>query len=401
MEGAAFHQGETLLKNSALSLRRARWAVAAFFFINGSVVGAWVPHVPDRARALGLNPAQLGAILLSAGLGSVIAMPLAGILTGRFGSRAVTAVAASVFPVALAFVVLTPTSLLMALSLLCFGMAGAAMDVAMNSQGVLVEEHLGRRTISLFHALYSLGGVAGSAITSAALSQRVSPGLLTLLTSATLLLSAVVAGRFLLPHLDEHPHPRPHALRPHGRLLLLGILAFSSMVSEGAVADWSGIFLRAVRGLGEGVVGYGFTAFAAAMVTGRLTGDRVVARIGEKQALRFGGLLGIAGLLAVLFCPQFSLNIAGFALLGLGLANSSPILYRAAGKIPGVPPGAGIATTVGIGYAGLLAGPPALGFVGHAAGISRIFVVLTGLCLMLALAAPLVSGAAPKKLQEP
>jgi predicted MFS family arabinose efflux permease len=368
----------------------ARWAVAVFFFVNGGTVGAWVPHVPDRARVLGLNPAQLGAVLLAGGLGAVIAMPLAGALTGRYGSRAVITVSASLFPIALMAVVLSPSSLLMALSLLLFGMTGAAMDVAMNSHGVLVEERLGRRTISLFHALYSLGGVAGSAITSAALSRGLAPRNIVLAIAAALLLAVFAASRFLLPHAEEPSHPREHALRPHGRLLLLGVLAFSTMVSEGAVADWSGLFLRMVRGLGPGIVGYGFTAFSAAMVTGRLTGDRTVAYLGELQALRIGGLLGIAGLLTVLVFPQLPLAIAGFTLLGFGLANASPVLYRASGKIPGVPSGAGIATTVGIGYAGLLAGPPALGFVGHAAGISRIFVVLIGLCTLLTIAAPLV-----------
>jgi predicted MFS family arabinose efflux permease len=375
-------------------VRNARRAVAAFFFINGSTVGAWVPHVPDRARQLGLNPAQLGAVLLCAGLGSVIAMPLAGALIGRYGSRAVCTIAALLFPVMLSSIVLAPSTVLMAAALLFFGMSGAAMDVSMNSHGVLVEEHLGRRTISLFHALYSLGGVAGSAFTSAALSRGFGTRGVVLATTAALLATALAADRFLLPHTKASPHEsRPHALRPHGRLLMLGVLAFSTMVSEGAVADWSGIFLRTIRGLGPGVVGYGFTAFSAAMVTGRLTGDRVVAYLGESQALRFGGLLGVAGLSTVLLCPQLPLTIAGFALLGLGLANASPVLYRAAGKIPGVPSGAGIATTVGIGYAGLLAGPPALGFVGHAAGISRIFTVMIGLCVLLTIAAPLAGTA--------
>lgn len=378
------------MENQNPAVHYARWAVAVFFFVNGGTVGAWVPHVPDRARVLGLNPAQLGGVLLAGGLGAVIAMPLAGALTGRFGSRAVITGASLLFPPALVAAVLSPSPLLMTLSLLVFGMAGAAMDVAMNSHGVLVEERLGRHTISLFHALYSLGGVAGSAITSAALSRSVTPRSIVITIAAALLLTVFAAYRFLLPHAEEPAHPRVHALRPHGRLLLLGLLAFSTMVSEGAVADWSGLFLRVVRGLGSGVVGYGFTAFSAAMVAGRLTGDYVVARLGEMRSLRVGGLIGVAGLLAVLILPQLPLTIAGFTLLGIGLANASPILYRAAGKIPGVPSGAGIATTVGIGYAGLLAGPPALGFVGEAAGISRIFVVMIGLCALLAIASPLV-----------
>ena len=369
---------------------RARLAVIALFFVNGMTVGAWVPYIPDRARILGLNPAQLGLVLLASGLGCVIAMPLAGWLTTRIGSRAVSTIAGMIFPLAMAAAVIAPSPLLMALSLLLFGIAGASMDVAMNSHGVLVEERLGRRTFSLFHGLYSMGGVAGSAFTSAAMARGSSAAWTAICTA--IFLTALVFGAhlFLLPHVAEPKSTRAHMLRPKGRLLLLGILAFSAMVSEGAVADWSGLYLRLVRGLGEGVVGYGFTAFCAAMVAGRLTGDRIVAAIGEVWTIRMGALLGIAGLLMVILVPSPGAAIGGFAALGLGLANVSPVLYRAAGKLPGVASSTGIATTVGIGYAGLLAGPPILGFVGHSTGLRSIFCVLIALCALLLAASPLV-----------
>lgn len=369
---------------------RARLAVAALFFVNGMTVGAWVPYIPDRARLLGLNSAQLGMVLLASGLGCVFAMPLAGWLTARAGSEAVSVVAGSLFPAAMFCAVAAPSPLWMALALLLFGMAGASMDVAMNSHGVLVEEQLGRRTISLFHGIYSVGGVAGSALTSAAVAHGAPTTEAAAATAIFLIATVICARLFLLPHAATSQASRAHMLRPNGRLLLLGVLAFAAMVSEGAVADWSGLYLRVVRGLGAGIVGYGFTAFCAAMVLGRFTGDRVVAAIGEVWTLRAGALLGVAGLLVVVFVSVPTAAIGGFAVLGLGLANVSPVLYRTAGRLPGVASGAGIATTVGIGYAGLLIGPPALGFVGHAEGLSSIFIVLMGLCALLLGASQLV-----------
>lgn len=349
-----------------------------------------MPYIPGRALRLGLEPAQLGLVLLASGLGCVIAMPLAGWLTARTGSRTVSTAAGLIFPFAMAGAVIAPSPLLMALSLLLFGIAGASMDVAMNSHGVLVEDLLGRKTISLFHGFYSIGGVAGSALTSSALAHRLPDAWTAFCTALFLAVLVLCARVFLLPHAAEPKLARAHIRRPQGRLLLLGVLAFAAMVSEGAVADWSGLYLRLVRGLGEGVAGYGFTAFCAAMVIGRLTGDRIVAIAGEIWALRSGAMLGITGLLMVVLVPAPDAAIGGFALLGLGLANVSPVLYRASGKLPGVAPGAAIATTVGIGYAGLLVGPPTLGFVAHAAGLRSIFVVLAGLSVLLMAASPLV-----------
>ncbi len=371
-------------------LRRAQAAVGAFFLANGTVVGAWAPQIPDRARELHLNTAQLGAVLLLSGLGAIVAMPLAGSLTSRLGSRSLCLVAGCCFPLALIAVALTPTAPRMAAALFCFGLTGATMDVAMNSQGIAVEERLGRRIISLLHGLWSIGAFAGSALASVLLSAHIRPFILVGGIAIVLVPVAIGSSRHLLSRNEEGLHPRAHALRPRGRLLLLGLLVFTAMIAEGSIADWSAIFLRVARGLGEGVVGYGYTAFAAAMVVGRLTGDRVVARIGETRALLFGGLTAACGLGVVLAGHTLWPALLGFATVGAGLSNSSPVLYRTAGRVPGVAPGAGLATAVGLGYAGLLAGPPALGFLGQQEGVGRIFVAVIVLCCVLSVASPLV-----------
>ncbi len=377
---------------------RARVAVAAFFVANGAAVGSWVPHIPDKARELHLNTAQLGWVLLASGAGAVLAMPLAGWLTARHGSRSVSGVAACLFPLALVAVVLAPTTFSIAVALFCMGVSSALMDVAMNSQGIAVEGYLGRRTMSLFHGMWSIGGFTGAAVTSALLARRVPSRPLVIATAAVLIGLAMATNHWMLSRREEGVSEHPHALRPTGRLLLLGLLAFTAMLSEGSIADWSGIYLRVVRGLGPGVVGFGYAAFAAAMVVGRLSGDRVLQKTGEVRALAAGGLLAASGLAAVLTLGGLPVGLAwsmgGFALVGLGLANASPILYRAAGQVPGVAPGAGIATAVGIGYAGFLAGPPSLGFLGHEEGVRRIFVAVVGLCCLLAAASPLVRGPA-------
>ena len=375
---------------SFTSATRARVAVAACFFVNGSVIGGWVPHVPDKARELGLNPAQLGAILLAGGCGATLAMPLAGWFTSKIGSKRVVLIGGCMMPLALALAVIAPAPWIMAVGLLLLGLSGASMDVAMNSQGVVVEKQLGRRTISLFHGIWSMGGMLGSAATAAALSRGLRPGLVVGVLAGLLVAIILSMQHGLIEQAAEQTHGRQHMTRPHGRLLFLGMLAFSAMLSEGAVADWSGLYLRVVRHLGEGVVGFGYSAFAAAMVIGRLTGDRFVARVSELRALRYGGLLAACGTVMVLLTHGLLASLPGFALMGFGLSNVSPILYRSAGQVPGVAPGAAIATAVGIGYAGLLIGPPLLGVLGRATGVGSIFMVVTCLCLALSLASPVL-----------
>src|SRR4051794_28751114 len=210
--------------------RTAQRAVATYFLANGVVMGAWVPHLPDRARDLHLDAGALGWTLLASGLGAVLAMPLAGRLTAQLGSRAVSRVSGVAFPVMLSAVVLSPTALLMTLALLCFGIAGASMDVAMNAQGIAVEEQLGERTISRLHGIWSIGCFTGAALTSFSLSRRAPAQAIVLCFSAFVVLLVVAATPSLFTRKEEGLHEQPHALRPHGRLLLLGLVAFVSMV---------------------------------------------------------------------------------------------------------------------------------------------------------------------------
>ncbi len=389
-------------------VRRAQMAVATLFLVNGAAIGSWVPHIPERARALHLNEAQLGSVLLAGGIGALFAMPLSGTLLRHLGSRTICVIAGLFFPALLTAAILLPSVPLLVFVLFCTGFNAAAMDVAMNAHGVLVEALLHKRTVSMFHAVFSVGCFAGAGIHSYLMAQHVPDHLLVPTFGALLLLLVLGVAPLLLNHEIEeayHAADRPLAapttkkpgLRgllpahlPHPKLLLIGVLCFSTMVSEGAMGDWSALYLRVVHAMPSGIAGYGYTCFAGLMVLGRFTGDALVARIGELRAIRYGGLLSAIGILMVLFLHPLPAILVGFGLIGAGLANASPVLYRTAGTLPGFAPGEGIATAVGVGYAGLLVGPPLLGILAHAAGLPSIFVVLLLLSVTLATAAPLV-----------
>ena len=364
-------------------LTRARLAVFAAFFANGAVVGGLAPHIPGRAYGLHLDTGQLGTALLAAGIGAVCGMPVANALVSRFGSGRATMIAGPMFVVMFSAVILAPTPAIFGACLFVFGLCGSTMDVAMNSQAIAVEQRLGERNMSRFHGTFSAGGAAGSAVSSALLARHVRDSYAAVLLSGALLLLSICCLRWMLPQIDAHHRGETKRAHLRGALLLLGVLALAAMVSEGAVGDWSALFLRMERHVREGFAGYGYTAFAIAMLVGRFSGDRMTRYVSEGRALRAGGAIAALGYIAVLSSHNLAACIGGFALVGLGLANASPILYRAAGRVPGVAPQAGIATAVGTGYAGLLAGPPALGWLARSVGLGHSFIALVALCLLL------------------
>ena len=394
--------------------RRAQVAVGVLFLVNGAAIGSWVPHIPERAQALGLNAAQLGSVLLAGGIGALCAMPFSAPLLRHTCSRTVALAAGLLFPALLTLAILLPSVPLLVGVLFLVGLSAAGMDVAMNAHGVLVEAMLRRRTISLFHAVFSVGCFAGAGVHSVLMARHVPDRVLVPSFGAALLLLVLLIAPYLLPkQLEDAQHARERqgqpaaaspvrtgwrallpAHLPHPRLLLLGVLCFSTMVSEGAMGDWSALYLRVVHGLASGTAGYGYTCFAGWMVLGRFTGDAVVARVGEQRALRIGGSLSVFGALMILLLHPLAAVLVGFSLMGAGLANASPVLYRTAGTLPGFAPGEGIATAVGVGYAGLLVGPPLLGILAHRLGLPSIFWVMLGLSATLTLAAPLVHNRA-------
>lgn len=311
-----------------------------------------------------------------------MAMPLAGTLVPRLGSRIMSTMGGAGFAGSLLLAVLAPTRWMLLLALIGFGLCGAGMDVAMNAQAVLVEVRSGRRVLSSLHGLYSLGNVVGSLGVSAAFARGLSHRGLVFAISAALLVAVLASSSFMLPDRANGQEQNRRSFAP--RLILLGSLVVAAMICEGAMADWSGLYLRNARHLGAGWAGVGFGVFSGLMLAGRLLGDRIVATLGELWTLRVGGLLAACGALLVIYGPGTSAALSGFALLGIGLANASPVLYRGAGHVRDVPAGVGLATAVGMGYAGLLAGPPLLGGIAQAFGLSAVFLVMAGLALVLA-----------------
>ncbi|MFB4308062.1 MFS transporter [Actinomadura sp. GTD37] len=382
-------------------LGRARFAVTAAFAAHGLVAAAWVARIPQIKEHLGLGEGAMGVALLGAPVGVVAAVRFAGRIVARWGSRATTvaagvAAALSLVPLGLAW---NLPALLVALLLM--GGSLGLMDVAMNAQGVAVERGYGRPLMSGLHGAYSIGTLL-SALAGAAAAHAGVPVPLHL-AAAAVLLSVLVAGgcRGLLDRsADAMPEPGGGGARParsssRWPLTMLGVIGLCSFVGEGAMADWSAVYLREDLGAGPGAAGLGYAGCAVAMTAGRLGGDRVVARFGPVPVLRAGSLVAALGLGLGLAAGHPAAAVAGFTLFGLGAAVVAPVTFSAAGNLPGVPAAAGISRVTAVGYAGLLGGPPVIGFVAQGVGLGwalAVPVALVGLIVLLAPAAATAEG---------
>jgi MFS family permease len=351
------------------SLRIARASVAAIFFINGAATANWLVRIPAVQARLGLSAGALGVALLGVAVGALIAMPRAGHLVARYGSRPVTRAGAIAFGATFLFPPLAPNPLLLVVALVILGAGHGTLDVAMNAQAAAVERHYGRPVMSGFHALWSAGGLVGASMGGFVAGHGIGavPHLIATGLVAGCLATAVTGG--MLPATADATAGEATPARPRGILLTLGIMAFCVLLGEGAMADWSALYLRDVTGATAGRAAAGYAAFSLAMAAGRFAGDRLTLRFGATPLVRGGGVLAALGLACALTLATPWAAVAGFAAVGAGFSVSFPLMLARAGALPGTSPGTAIATVSVFGYAGFLAGPPLIGFVAQATSL--------------------------------
>ena len=358
-----------------------RLATRLSFFAAGVGAASWAPLVPYAKARLAIDDGMLGVLLLCLGTGSVLVMPAAGGLIGRFGSRAVILAAGVGYALALPGLAMGGSLAIVAMSLVLFGASLGAMDVAMNVHAVDVERDAPVPIMSGFHGLFSVGGVVGAGGIATLLATGASLGMATvagiLVVAASL---AVAAPRYLTARPNAQA---PFFVRPRGLVLLLGVLAFVTFLVEGAVLDWSALLMTTSLDVPAAQGGIAYAVFSVAMTVGRLIGDRIVALLGRRRVLVCGGLVASAGLALVVWTSTPAVALAGFLLIGIGASNVVPVLFTQAGRQTSMPTGLAIAAMTTIGYAGILAGPAVVGFVAQAFTLPAAFAMLAVLMLLV------------------
>ena len=358
-----------------------RWAIAAFFTVNGFIMGAWAPQIPLLLTRHSISESVLGLLILCLGLGAVGAMLYAGRLIAAYGSaRVATGFALAATPM-LALVVHAQNLWLLAPLMALMGAVIGCMDVSMNANAVVVERRLGRAIMSSSHGFWSLGGFVGGA-GGAWLIAHIGEQRQSLIVAGVSFLLIVGAMPFVMqdapqPSQDKDaPKPKTKLITRDLGLWILGAMALFSMVPEGAVLDWAAIYLSKELGSGVFVSGLGFAFFAGTMAVMRFAGDSVRNRYGAVKTLRVSAALGALGLAMGGLSPTAPLAILGFAIAGLGVANMVPILFSAAGNRPGLPAGVGISTVTMVGYTGILVAPATIGFVAEHIGYRATYLTL-------------------------
>ncbi|HEU5133832.1 MAG TPA: MFS transporter [Steroidobacteraceae bacterium] len=365
-----------------------RLATRLAFFVAGFAVSCWAPLVPYAKDRLAVDERMLGILLLCLGIGSLLAMFLTGMLAARFGTRPVVLASGLGLCAVLPFLALTTTPFTLGLTLLFFGASLGSLDVAMNIHAVEVERDADQPLMSGFHAQYSLGGCVGAMFITMLLSAGLSPFACVSIASALMLVMILVASPRLLR--TKAADGEPHFAWPRGVVLIIAMLAAISFLAEGAVLDWSALLIT-----GKGLVeveqgGIGFVLFSIAMTLARFTGDALTARIGDRATMIWGGLIAIAGFVVLLVSPAAAIAMVGFVLIGLGAANIVPVLFRRAGSQTVMPPGLAIAAITTMGYAGILLGPAAIGFLAEHVGLTMAFWMIPAILVLVPLCAGVV-----------
>jgi predicted MFS family arabinose efflux permease len=370
--------------------RAARVATRLAFLVAGFGVACWAPLVPFVKQRLGVDDAVLGMLLLCLGLGSVIAMTATGALSARYGSKRVIVAAGMGLAVTLPVLAIVDTPLALAIALLAFGASLGSLDVAMNVHAVEVERAAGQPLMSGFHGLFSVGGFAGSSLMTFLLSMRIATLASALLCAALMLIAVAIAQPWLLKATRKHEGALFAA--PRGIVLLLAALTAITFLIEGALLDWGALLIT-----GKGLVaatrgGVGYLLFSVAMTAGRLSGDAITARLGDRATVFWGGLVAAVGFAILLTVPVPVLAMMGFLLIGLGAANIVPVLFRRAGSQHAMPPALAVAAITTAGYAGNLVGPAGVGFVAKSVGLPSAFWILAGLLCLVPCCARIVTA---------
>ena len=356
-----------------MALISARFGVSVLFFFNGFVIGNWAPQIPEFAGRLSLDESQMGLMIAVFGLGSLVAMPLAGIGIAKSGFSPALKITSMVAPTTLLWLTLSPNTIVAALALFAFGAFIAAMDVAMNAMAVDAERKISLPIMSSCHGFWSLGGLAG-AVGGGYLIQTfgsMGQAIFALMTGALAVGLAwnKIADSKAVTSQQQSAIVLPTTLLPY----LIGIIALFSAMPEGAIIDWSAYYLRNEIGSNAFVSSLGFGAFSAAMAIVRFLGDPVRKRLGAVVTVKICSLIAAFGFLLSGLANTPQLIIAGFAITGLGLSNLIPIAFSAAGNLPGISAGISLSLTTTIGYSGVLVAPALLGYVAEFTGFAILF----------------------------
>jgi MFS family permease len=365
-----------------------RIAVSAIFFLQGLCFATWASRIPSIQQRMGFSNTELGLVLLALPVGLMLSLPLSGWLVARQGSRRVALVGALLYAFTLLTLGLAATTVQLLSCLVVYGLAANMLNIAINTQAVGVEALYKRSIMASFHGVWSTAGFVGAAVGTTMIGYGVDPLPHFALITALIVGGVLVATRYILPaDANGQPTDQPVFVLPDKSLLTLGLIAFCSMICEGAMFDWSGVYFHDIVRAEKAWVGAGYTAFMSTMAAGRFVADRFTSYFGRARTLQLSGFLTASGLLLAVVLPQLGPALVGFLLVGLGVSSVVPLVYGAAGRSTVMSPGVALAAVSTVGFLGFLIGPPLIGLVAGATSLRISFSIIAVMGLSIALLA--------------
>ncbi len=354
-------------------------------------MSSWAPLIPFAKLRLNINDDSLGLLLFCIAAGSMLIMPFTGSLIKKIGCRQLIIISALGLGIDLPLLMFFDVRSTMALSLLLFGVFNGTLDVAMNAHAILIEQESGQAKMSGFHGFYSIGSITGAGSVSLFLWLGVSPLFSVAAITVFLIVLLAFASRYILPknRAGQGRKSETRRVLNHPPILLIAVLCFFVFILEGAMLDWSAVFMTSERGMSASLAGLGYTLYSVTVTLGRLAGDRLVGVFGRRYMLLLGCVVAAAGI--VLLVTTSAGTLPGFILIGAGLSNIVPILFTAAGNQPGIPADFAIPAVTLFGYAGLLVGPALIGFIAHHIGLTLTFSGTLLLLLCVVFGSPFIS----------
>jgi fucose permease len=388
---------EAVLTHASPVLARARHATRLQFLALGIIAGSWGAHIPSVKARYSLSEATLALVLLAVACGALSSLFVAGRIIGRLGARNVAALAALAMSVLLGGALTLPGLAALLPAMVTLGAAMSLFDVAINTEGSMLETLGGRPVMSNLHGMFSVGGMTGASIAALLLDLQVAPRTQLAVVCGGIAIVAVIASRGML---ETHATggdagAQAHFAWPKGVLLFIGLLILAGMTAEGIMYDWCVLYLRQDVAMPPPQAALGYATFSAAMALSRFGGDALRARYADPLLLRAGASVAAMAMAVVLVAGNAGVALAGFALVGAGLAPVAPILFNAATRVPGVSRAAAIASVTSIGYAGFLIGPPLIGSIATASSLTMALGVVVLASAVLAHGARLLPPQAP------
>ena len=370
-------RGEESILERAVSPQANRRSVSVFFFMHGLCFASWASRIPTIQAELNLSASSLGTILFALPLGFFISLAFAGWLIAKIGSKKAVVLSSTLYSMSLVGIGFATSPLQVAASLLLFGFFANLLNISVNTQAVAVEELYQKRLMATFHGLWSVAGFVGAAFGTWMIGKSVPPLQHFVFVCIFILIAITISAFYLVENDKPTDKKGPILALPDKALLGLGLIAFCSMMVEGAMFDWSGVYFMNVIHVNSELTGMGYTTFMIAMAGMRFLADAFAGRFGLRRILQVSGMLATIGLLLAVILPQLVPSLLGFLLIGMGVSSVVPMVYSAAGKSKTMSAGMAITAVSSLGFMGFLIGPPLIGFIADASSLRGSFLALT------------------------